>query len=56
MAQREPRFLTEAKEAADALFSDTSVPLRKTLEHLVELRDEIDMKIECIKSDLKGER
>lgn len=48
--------LNRAKEAIDAVFSDTSKPAEKTLEDLQDLRDEIEIKIGCIETDLRRAR
>lgn len=47
------RLLKAALNAIERLFSDTSVSQEKTLESLDELRDDINVKMECIKTDLK---
>jgi len=48
--------LAKTLAAIEELFSDTSVTQENTLEQLEEVRDDIDMKIECIKNDLKNGR
>lgn len=55
---REPRkrikgWITEAENAIEELFSDTSVTQETTLEALRELRGNIQCKIESIESDLR---
>lgn len=40
----------------DRLFSDTSVPAETTEESLIEIREEIENKLECLKSDRKRKR
>jgi hypothetical protein len=42
-------------KAIDALFSDTRVAQRETLAALINLQEEIDMKIDAIKADMKRE-
>lgn len=39
-------------DAIAELFGNTSVPNTTTLEELEEIRDEIQTKIDCVKSDL----
>ena len=39
-------------DALEELFSDTGVELEKTKEQLEEIRDEIDMKIAALNSDI----
>lgn len=41
-------YFEAAKQAIDRLFGDTSVDQKVTLEHLEELRDDIEMKIESL--------
>jgi hypothetical protein len=41
-----------AKDAINAVFSDTSVPQETTLESLRELRDELDIVVDCVEQDL----
>lgn len=43
-----------ASRAIDELFSDTSVSLETTKGDLEVLRDEIDMKIECLDLDIEA--
>ena len=45
-------LLNGAKRAIDRLFSDMSVPRETTLEDLVELRDDLDIRIEGIRCDM----
>jgi hypothetical protein len=42
-----------AEQAIDEVFGDTSVPQRDTLASLHSLKDLIEMKMECIKGDLR---
>ena len=42
-----------AEEAIDDVFSDRSVTPEKTMDSLEDLSAMIDLKIECIKSDLR---
>ena len=46
------RLLKAAKEAIDRLFSDTSVSQETTMEDLRELRDDLDIRIEGLISDM----
>jgi len=49
------RDLTQqSKEAIDDLFSDTSVSQEVTLDALKEIREQLDLLIECIESDLES--
>jgi len=43
----------KATQDIERIFSDTSISQEDTIIVLEELRDDIDMKIEAIKSDLK---
>lgn len=47
------RLKKEAMEKIEKLFSDTSVSQATTKGSLEEIRDEIDMKIESIREDMK---
>ncbi len=47
------RLLDAAQKAIEDLFSDTSVSAAQTRSDLNDLRTDIDIKIECIDSDLK---
>ena len=46
-------LLVAAKAAIDRMFSDTSVPLKVTLERLKELREEVGIRIEAIEGDIR---
>jgi DeoR/GlpR family transcriptional regulator of sugar metabolism len=50
---RHEKLIQAAKDAIDAVFSDTSVSQRQTLEDLGELADELEIKQECIRNDIK---
>lgn len=50
------RLLKEALDAINKVFSDTSVSQETTMDTLRELRDDIEMKMECIRVDLKLKR
>lgn len=45
------KLLEAAREAIDALFSDTSVDPEKTEEGLQDLRGEIDFKLKALEAD-----
>lgn len=45
-----------AKQAIDNLFSDTSVSAERTKDALEELRDDIDMKLDCLNIDAARKR
>jgi hypothetical protein len=45
-------LLEKARKAIEELFSDTSVSVETAIENLQSLRDEIDVSIESLKSDL----
>jgi len=47
------RKIALAIEAVDNIFSDTSVSQEETLDALAEVRESIEMKIECLKSDIR---
>lgn len=51
--------IQKAKEAIDnlieKLFSDTSVSQRETLDALEELQDSIEVKIDCLKLDMRDD-
>ena len=49
-------YMEAAKKAIDDLFSDTTVSQQTTVDKLEELRDEIEMKIDAIKGDIKSGR
>lgn len=48
MSQHHERLLKAAKDAVSALFSDKSVSTTVTWESLVEVRDDIDSRIESL--------
>jgi hypothetical protein len=45
-----------AKQAIENLFSDTSVSAERTKDALEELRDDIDMKLDCLNIDAARKR
>lgn len=53
---KQSRVVQSAKKAIDDVFSDTTVPAEETLDRLMDIKDEIDMKIDAIESDLKKGR
>lgn len=44
----------DAISAIEKVFSDTSVSQNTTIERLNELKDDIEIKIACIESDIRG--
>ena len=46
------QLLEDERKAIEKLFSDTSVSVGTAIENLQSLRDEIDISIEALKSDL----
>lgn len=42
-----------AENAIDSVFSDTSVGQEKTYEDLLDLKEVIDLKLVCLRSDLR---
>lgn len=48
------RFLAAAAAALENLFGDVSVPPEKTIESLLSLVDNIEMKVKSIKRDLSA--
>lgn len=46
-------LVADAKKACTAVFSDKSVDARTTKDSLEEIRDEIDVMVEAIESDLE---
>ena len=48
------RYKERAYNAVERLVSDTSVTPEETLESLREIRDEIDMRIDALVSDIEG--
>jgi hypothetical protein len=45
-----------AREAIEALFSDTSVQKQVTLDDLDEIQSDVESKIDAIKADIKNEQ
>jgi uncharacterized protein Yka (UPF0111/DUF47 family) len=50
------RKVKAAEAAIEAVFSNTSVSQEETLQDLDDLADQIDMKRECIRRDLRREK
>lgn len=42
----------EVKKAISKLYGDTSVPMERTLERMEEIRDEVEIMIDAIRSEL----
>ncbi len=53
MSKEHRRKLEAAEKAIEDLFSDTSVSQESTLQDLGDLADQIRVKQECIRSDLR---
>jgi hypothetical protein len=47
------RLVIQATAAIAEVFSDVSVAPEETMDALIELRDDCDMKISCVKEDMK---
>jgi hypothetical protein len=55
MAKKKDHLLEEVMQAVNKLHSDTSVPLRRTVYRLEDVRDHIETLIQGCKEDMKTE-
>lgn len=55
MESKVDKLVKIAKAAINTVFSDTTIPQETTVEHLTELRDEIDVMINAINEDIKND-